>query len=38
MENGLGDVWFLCPLLMDFVIDFERMGDKVKDGLVLSVT
>jgi hypothetical protein len=27
----------LMPLLIDFVTDFERMKDMVKDRLVLSV-
>lgn len=37
MENDLGDVWLLCPYLWITLCFFERMEDKVNDGVVLSI-
>jgi hypothetical protein len=31
MENGLGNVWFLCPAYGFFFVVFKRVKDKVKD-------
>jgi hypothetical protein len=36
-RDCLGNLWFSCPLIMDFISVFKRIENKVNVGLVLSV-